>query len=144
MKKFLVKAYNGIGKEKVFAGEREIDQPENLAEAVIAETNAAEKIDGEKVVLEFYWAAKVIDVQRQLRAKTGEGAKAQLAAILTVAKQDPKVAELLKAANIKLPWEKVEAQVNETPKAPEAPATTPEGKTETKVSPTVTRRRSSK
>lgn len=142
MKKFLVKAFNGIGKEKVFAGEREIAQPENLAEAIEAEQN--EQGEGEKIVLEFYWAAKVIDVQRQLRAKTGEGAKAQLSAILTVAKNDPKVAELLKAANIKLPWEKVE-KADETPKVPETPTTPPTGKEgETQVSPTVKRRRASK
>lgn len=139
MKKFLVKAYNGIGKDKVFAGEREIDQPENLAEAVICE-------DGkEDEVLALYWTAKVIEVQRQVRAKTGESAKSQLNAILSVAKTDPKVAELLKAANIKLPWEKAEVKADETPKAPEAPTPAPEApkapEGETQVSPTVRRRR---
>jgi hypothetical protein len=134
MKKFLVKAYNVVGKEKTLAGEREIDQPENLAEAVIVEEGKEDE------VLAHYWAAKVIDVQRQLRAKTGEGAKAQLSAILAVAKSDPKVAELLKAANIKLPWEKVESN-NATPPAP-TPSEAPTPKTgETQVSPTVRRRR---
>lgn len=139
MKKFLVKAFNGIGKDKVFAGEREIDQPENLAEAVQAE-------DGkEDEVLALYWAAKVIEVQRQLRAKTGESAKSQLNAILSVAKGDPKVAELLKAANIKLPWEKAEVKGDEEKKDEATPPTPPanpalkEG--ETQVSPTVRRRR---
>lgn len=123
MKKFVVKAYNGIGKAKVFVGEREIDQPENLAEALQCEGGKEDEVLG------HYWSSKVIDVQRQIRAKTGESAKSQLSAILSQAKAnldagDSKLAEMLKAANIKLPWEaQGNGQTQETPTTPQTSET---------------------
>jgi hypothetical protein len=151
MKSFLVKAFNGIGKDKVFAGEKEIPMPETLAEAIQNEAG------DEKEVLGHYWAAKVIDEQRKLRAKTSDTAKSQLAAAILIAKQqldagDSKLADLLKAAKVKLPWENVEEKKDEPKqdeeKKDEAPPAPPPDKKEEEgekqISPNVRRRRTAK
>jgi hypothetical protein len=145
MKKFIVKAFNGIGKDKVFVGEKEIDQPETLAECVQCEAG------DEKEVVGHYWSSKVIDEQRKLRAKTADNAKTQLAEAIRIAKTqldagDSKLADLLKAAKVKLPWEKAEEKADEK-KDETPPAPSPDKKEETgekQISPNVRRRRASK
>lgn len=119
MHKVTVKAYNGIGKDKVFAGEREVDCPDTLEDCKALEGG------DEKPVVEAYWASKAIDIQRQIRAGTGTSAKAQLNVLIAKAKDDPKVAELLRAADIKLPWEAANGTSEEAPKGEEAPPTPP-------------------
>jgi hypothetical protein len=154
MKRFIVKAYNGIGKDKVFVGEKEIDQPETLEECKLCEAGAD---DPEKEVVGHYWSSKVIDEQRKLRAKTADNAKTQLAEAIRIAKTqldagDSKLADLLKAAKVKLPWENVEEKKDE-PKQDEAkkdeapPAPPPDKKEEEgekQISPNVRRRRAAK
>lgn len=145
MEQFLVKAYNGTGDSKTFAGEKWIPKPSTIEECI--ECEAGDK----KEVVGHYWSSKVIDEQRKLRAKTSDSAKSQLASAILIAKQmldagDSKLADLLKAAKVKLPWEaNGEEKKDETPTPPPATETPPsEGPTETKVSPTVTRRRGKK
>lgn len=142
MEKFLVKAYNGTGDSKTFAGEKWIDKPTTIEECKQCEAG------DEKEVVGHYWSSKVIDEQRKLRAKTSDSAKSQLAQAILIAKQmldagDSKLADLLKAAKVKLPWEQEVANGEATPPAP-TPETTPAPEGETKVSPTVKRRRAKK
>lgn len=147
MEQFLVKAYNGTGDSKTFAGEKWIPKPSTIEECI--ECEAGDK----KEVVGHYWSSKVIDEQRKLRAKTSDSAKSQLAQAILIAKQmldagDSKLADLLKAAKVKLPWEEV-ANGEATPPAPTpettpAPENTPAPTGETQVSPTVKRRRAAK
>ena len=68
MKKVTIKAYNGRGENKVFAGELEVNKPDTLKEAT--------EIEGgdESKVLAAYWSSEVIAYQNQIR--TGSGTKA--------------------------------------------------------------------
>ena len=68
MKTVVIKAYDGKGENKQLAGEREVQKPESLAEAVKLHGN-------EEYVLKRYWNSEVIFVQNQLR--TGSASKAE-------------------------------------------------------------------
>ena len=83
MHKVTVKAYNGSGDSKTFAGEREVDCPDTLEDATMLEGGDVKK------VLSAYWSSKVIDIQRQIRSGTTVSAKAQLNMLLAKAKTDP-------------------------------------------------------
>lgn len=67
MKKTVVKAYQGIGKNKVFVGQREIDEPQNFEDVrqLMSEEDAVANIV----------SSMKIDVQRQIRAGTTAGEK---------------------------------------------------------------------
>ena len=76
-----ITAYNGIGKDKVFAGKRDEKQPETVDEA--------RQLWGDDDLLEYAWSSRVIEVQRQIRTGTTMSAKAQLAALEAYARQNP-------------------------------------------------------
>lgn len=113
MKKLEVKAYNGTGTTKTLAGIKTVDMPENCEEAV--------KLWGLEKTMEHIKASYVIEVQRQIRAGTTVSAKSQLNMLIATAATDPKVAELLKQAGIKLPGEQSNG-ATETPKETAAPS----------------------
>ena len=142
MEQFLVKAYNWYRRLQDFAGEKWIPKPSTIEECI--ECEAGDK----KEVVGHYWSSKVIDEQRKLRAKTSDSAKSRLAQAILIAKQmldagDSKLADLLKAAKVKLPWETEVANGETTPPAP-TPEATPAPEGETQVSPTVKRHRAAK
>ena len=66
MQNVIIKAYNGTGKDKVIAGEKESSKPDNITEAV--------ELYGGEYVLKRFWADHVIVVQNQIR--TGGTSKA--------------------------------------------------------------------
>lgn len=67
MKTVTIKAYNGKGEDKVLAGEREVQKPDTIPEALT--------LHGNEYVLKRYWADHVIVVQNQIR--TGAQPKAE-------------------------------------------------------------------
>jgi hypothetical protein len=103
MKKQVVEAYNGIGKEKKLAGQREVDMPETIDEAT--------KLWGEEDFLDYAKSSYVIEIQRQIRAGTTMTAKQQLAAIQAYARANPEsdVAKTLAALKIGVEGEAKEA-----------------------------------
>lgn len=115
MKKSVIEAYNGIGKEKVLAGKREVDEPETLEEA--------RKIDSDEDILEYYWSSKTIEIQRQIRAGTTMSAKQQLAALDAYVKANPEseVAKTLALLREQMGGKKVEETPPTPPATPEAP-----------------------
>jgi hypothetical protein len=94
MKKVVIEAFNGIGKEKKLAGKREVDMPETPEEAV--------KLFGVEDTMDYIRASFTIEIQRQIRAGTTMSAKAQLAAIQAYARANPDsdVAKTLAALKI--------------------------------------------
>lgn len=62
MKKVTIEAFNGVGDKAVKAGEREVDKPDNINEAI--------QLHGEEKVFKAFWKSEVIEVQRQIRAGT--------------------------------------------------------------------------
>jgi hypothetical protein len=114
MKPLTIKAYNGTGTTKTFAGEKTVDFPDNCEEAV--------KLWGLEKVMEHIKSSYVIEVQRQIRAGTTVSAKTQLNMLIAKAKTDPKIAELLKAADIKIPGEANGSQETQGQEAPTPPA----------------------
>lgn len=94
MKKVTIQAYNGIGKDKKLAGEREVDMPETCQEAV--------KLFGEEDTMGYIQSSYTIEVQRQIRSGTTMTAKQQLAAIQAYAAANPDsdVAKTLAALKI--------------------------------------------
>ena len=96
MKKVVIEAFNGIGKEKKLAGKREVDMPETPEEAV--------KLFGVEDTMDYIRASYTIEIQRQIRAGTTMSAKAQLAAIQAFARANPDsdVAKTLAALKISL------------------------------------------
>lgn len=81
MKKVVIKAFNGTGKEKVLAGEREVDMPENVDEA--------KELFGEDDALDYITSSYTIEVQRQIRAGTTMSARQQLRALEAYVKANP-------------------------------------------------------
>jgi hypothetical protein len=67
MKIVKVTAYNGIGKAKTWAGERDVEMPTTLEEAG--------KMFGEEDALEYLISSRTIEVQRQIRTGTTETLK---------------------------------------------------------------------
>lgn len=98
-----IEAYNGL-KDKVLAGFRDEPKPENLDEAKTKY--------GEEKFLELAWRSHVIDIQREIRAKTQDSAKNQLAALEAYARANP---ESDVAKTLALMKAKGAAAVNATP-----------------------------
>lgn len=80
MNQILVQAFNGTGKDKVFAGDKKIPSPVNWDEAIVAYGTMERTL---KLALE----SEVINVQRSLRNGSGTSAKAQLNAMIAVARE---------------------------------------------------------
>jgi hypothetical protein len=57
--KVTIKAHNGVGDKKTLAGEKEVQKPLDVSEAV--------ELYGPSEVLAGFWASYVIDVQREIR-----------------------------------------------------------------------------
>lgn len=79
MKKVIIKAYNGRGDAKTFAGEQEVQKPDTVDEAV--------KLYGGDKVLERFWDAHVIYVQNRIRTGAGTSDRAVLDQIRSKARQ---------------------------------------------------------
>lgn len=120
MKTFLVTAYNGIGKDKTFAGQREIQEPENVQEALQVYGTEAD-------LLEYAFSSYKIEIQRQIRAGTTVSVKQQLAEqnanmskmiAFAQANPDSDVAKTLTAIGVQ--WQKAEsnATTEATPTPP--------------------------
>lgn len=92
MKTRTVTAYNGTGENKVLAGSRDINEPETLDEA--------EKEFGEEDALEYLMSARVIEVQRQIRAGTTDSDRAKMKKLKAAAAANPEFAAILKEQGI--------------------------------------------
>ena len=79
MENKLIQAFHGSGKSKVFAGDKKVDLPNSVDDAV--ELWGAEKFV--KMARESY----IIDVQRELRNNGKTSAKTQLNDLIAAAKQ---------------------------------------------------------
>lgn len=120
MKKLEVVAYNGTGKEKVLAGKRVVDFPENLEEAKV-------KWPDEEEILEYIKASYVIEIQRQIRSGTTMSAKQVLAQLQAFAKANPDsdVAKTLKSLEITTNGETEAPTPQPAPEQGTAPAEQP-------------------
>lgn len=58
----LIKAFTGTGEKKVFVGEREVDKPPSVHEAIMTY--------GEDKVLKGFWKSEVIAIQASIRLGT--------------------------------------------------------------------------
>ena len=75
MEKVTVTAFTGTGAEKVLVGEREINVPQTVDEALTVYGSLSN-------LLEFALRSVVIDVQRQIRSGTATSSKKQLNSII--------------------------------------------------------------
>lgn len=114
MKKVVIEAFNGIGKEKKLAGKREVDMPETPDEAL--------KLFGMEDTMDYIRASYTIEIQRQIRAGTTMTAKAQLAAIQAFARANPEsdVAKTLAALKISVETKSEKSEAETTPPNGEA------------------------
>jgi hypothetical protein len=129
MKLEKIVAYNGTGTSKVYAGEKMEQRPEKVDEALT--------LWGEEKLLAYAWSSHAIVVQRQIRDKSSDSAKNQLAALELYARQNPdsdvaKTLALMKTkgaafVNAQPPQGETGGDTNgtsqETAPTPEAPAT---------------------
>jgi hypothetical protein len=81
MKKVTITAHNGIGKEKVLVGSKEVDMPESTIEAA--------RLFTEEKALNMIISSYTIEVQRDIRAGTNESAKSKLNKLLAYAAANP-------------------------------------------------------
>lgn len=119
MKKVVIEAFTGIGKEKKPAGKREVDMPETPEEAIKLFGKGDDKL-GLEETMDYIRSSYTIEVQRQIRAGTTMSAKQQLAAVQAYARANPdsEVAKTLKALEISFQGGENNGENKETP-APE-------------------------
>lgn len=79
MQKVTIKAYNGKGESKEFAGEKEVNRPTTVDEAV--------EMFGSERVLKGFWASEAIHVQNQIRTGTGHSPRAKLNTLVEEARR---------------------------------------------------------
>lgn len=79
MKTQLVQAFSTEGKDKIHIGDKEIDVPENVSEAI--------EVWGETTFLKLAMKSHVIDVQRAIRGGGNTGQKQKVNDLMTAARK---------------------------------------------------------